>query len=53
MKDINGASFILGIEILRDRRKGVLGLTQKAYIEKVLKKYRNMVCMRVSLHLLL
>jgi hypothetical protein len=39
MKDLSEASFILGIEILRDRRKGVLGLSQKAYLEKVLKKY--------------
>ena len=32
-------SFDLGIEIYRDRRKGVLGLSQSAYLEKVLKKY--------------
>jgi hypothetical protein len=39
MKDLGEASFVLGIEILRDREKGVLGLSQKAYLEKVLKKY--------------
>ena len=39
MKDLNEASFLLGIEIHRDRRKWVLGLLQKAYVEKVLKKY--------------
>jgi hypothetical protein len=39
MKDLGEASFILGIEIHRDRRKGVLGLSQKTYLEKVLKKY--------------
>ena len=39
MKDLGEASFVLGIEIHRDRRKGVLGLSQKAYLEKVLKKY--------------
>jgi hypothetical protein len=39
MKDLNEASFLLGIEIHRDRRKGVLGLLQKAYVEKVRKKY--------------
>ena len=49
MKDLDEASFVLGIEIHRDRRKGVLGLSQKAYLEKVLK---NMVCMRASPHLL-
>jgi hypothetical protein len=34
MKDLGEASYILGIEILQDRRKGVLGLSQKSYIEK-------------------
>jgi hypothetical protein len=39
MKDLGEASFVLGIEIHRDRSKEVLGLSQKAYIEKVLKKF--------------
>ena len=39
MKDLGETSFVLGIEIHRDRRKGVLGLSQKVYLEKVLKKY--------------
>ena len=39
MKDLGEASFVLGIEIHRDRSKGVLGLSQKAYLEKILKKY--------------
>jgi hypothetical protein len=30
MKDLGKTSFVLGIEIHRDRRKGVLGLSQKA-----------------------
>jgi hypothetical protein len=37
MKDLGEASFVLGIEIHRERNKGVLGLSQKAYLEKVLK----------------
>ena len=37
MKDLGETSFVLGIEIHRDRTKGVLGLSQKAYLEKVLK----------------
>jgi len=44
MKDFGEASFALGIEIHRDRRKGVLGLSQKAYIEKVLKKFSMHAC---------
>ena len=39
MKDLGEASFVLGIEIHRDRRNGVLGLSQEAYLEKVLNKY--------------
>ena len=37
--DLGEASYVLGIEIHRDRNNGVLGLLQKAYLEKVLKKY--------------
>ena len=44
MKDLSEASFVLGIEIHRDRRKGVLGLSQKAYLEKVLRKYGMYAC---------
>jgi hypothetical protein len=34
----------LRIEIHRDRRNGVLGLSQKSYIEKVLKKFNMHKC---------
>jgi hypothetical protein len=44
MKDLGEASFIKGIEIHRDRRKGVLGLSQKAYLEKLLKKFNMHQC---------
>jgi hypothetical protein len=44
MKDLGEASFVLGIEIHRDRSKGVLGLSQNAYIEKVLKKFSMHKC---------
>ena len=44
MKDFGEASFVLGIEIHRDREKGVLGLSQKTYLEKVLKKYSMQNC---------
>jgi hypothetical protein len=39
MKDLGEASYILGIKIHRDRKNGVLGLSQKAYCEKIQKKY--------------
>jgi hypothetical protein len=44
MKDLGEASFILGIEIHRDRRKEVLGLSQKTYLEKVVKKFSMHAC---------
>ena len=34
MKDLGEASFVLGIEIHRDRENGVLRLSQKTYLEK-------------------
>ena len=39
MKDLGDASFILGIQIHRDRSRGILGLSQKSYIDKVLKRF--------------
>ena len=44
MKDLGEAFYILGTEIHRDRSKGVLGLSQKAYIDGVLKKYNMHKC---------
>ena len=35
MKDMSEASYVIGIEIHRDRSNMTLGLCQKAYIEKV------------------
>jgi hypothetical protein len=44
IKDSGDASYVSGIEIHRDRTKGVLDLSQKAYIEKVLKGYNMHEC---------
>jgi hypothetical protein len=44
MKDLGETSFVIGIEIHRNRRKGVLGLSQKAYLENVLKKFNMHQC---------
>jgi hypothetical protein len=44
MKDLGETSYVLGIEIHRDRRKVVLGLSQKSYIKKVLKKFNMHKC---------
>ena len=39
MKDIGEASYVLGIHILRDRPSGILRLSQKTYIERILKRF--------------
>ena len=44
MKDLGEASYVLGIEIHRDRKKGALGLSQKAYLEKILRQYGMQAC---------
>ena len=44
MKDLGEASYVLGIEIQRDRSQGLLGLSQKNYIQKVLKRFNMQSC---------
>ena len=44
MKDMNEASYVIGIEIFRDRSQGLLGLSQKGYINKVLERFRMENC---------
>ena len=39
MKDFGEATYILGIKIYRDRSKRLIGLSQSAYIDKVLKRF--------------
>ncbi|GJY85814.1 putative RNA-directed DNA polymerase [Tanacetum coccineum] len=40
MKDLGEAAFILGIKIYRDRSKRLIGLSQNAYMDKILKRYK-------------
>ncbi|GKB71991.1 hypothetical protein Tco_0933403 [Tanacetum coccineum] len=40
MKELGEAAFILGIKIYRDRSKQLIGLSQSAYMDKILKRYR-------------
>ena len=44
MKDLGNASFVLGIQINRDRSRCILGLSQKAYIDKVLSRFGMRNC---------
>ena len=47
MKDLGEAAYILGIKIYRDRSKSLIGLSQDAYIDKVLiwKRQRKGSCL--------
>ena len=44
MKYLSEASYVIGIEIHRDRSHGLLRLSQKNYIEKVLKRFNMHNC---------
>jgi hypothetical protein len=39
MKDLGEAAYILGVKIYRDRSKGLIGLSQDTYIDKVLNRF--------------
>nr|GEU61547.1 retrotransposon protein, putative, Ty1-copia subclass [Tanacetum cinerariifolium] len=57
MKDLGEAAFIIGIKIYRDRSRRLIGLSQNAYLEKIIKRYRmdnskrGSISMQVDLHL--
>jgi hypothetical protein len=38
------AFYVLGIKILRDKPNNILGLSQKPYINKILKKFQMLSC---------
>ncbi|GKB43435.1 reverse transcriptase domain-containing protein [Tanacetum coccineum] len=40
MKDLGEAAYILGIKIIHDRSKRLIALSQSAYLEKTLKKFK-------------
>ena len=44
MKDLGNTSYVLGIQIYRDRSKDILGLSPKGYIEKLLQRYGMQDC---------
>jgi len=44
MKDMGETYYVIGIEIFYDRSQGLLGLSQKAYINKVLERFRMDKC---------
>ena len=44
MEDLDEASYVLGIQILRDRANGILRLSQRTYIERILKRFNMHSC---------
>ena len=48
MKDLEEASYVLGIQILRDRPSGILRLSQQTYIERILKRFNIQSCSSVK-----
>jgi len=48
MKDMGEASYVIGIETIRDRSHGLLGFSHKAYINKVLERLRWKNSLQVS-----
>nr|GFA15503.1 retrotransposon protein, putative, Ty1-copia subclass [Tanacetum cinerariifolium] len=57
MKDLGDAAYILRIKIYRDRSRRLIGLSQDAYLDKILKRYRmdsskrGAIPMQVDCHL--
>ena len=44
MVDMSKAAYVIGIEIFRDRSRGLLGLSQKGYIDRVLERFNMQYC---------
>ena len=44
MKDLGEASFVLDIEIHRNRSRGLLGLSQRAYVDRILERFNMQQC---------
>ena len=44
MKDMGEATYVIGTEVFRDRSQELLGLSQKAYINKVLERFKMDKC---------
>lgn len=45
IKDVNEASYVIGIEIFQNRAQGLLELSQKTYINKLLERFRIKKCL--------
>ena len=44
MKDMGGASYVIGIKIHRERSRGILCLSQETYFNKVFERFQMKNC---------
>ena len=52
MKDLGETAYILGIKIYRDRSRRLIGLSQRTYLDKVLKQFKMDQSKKGFLHVL-
>jgi len=45
VKDMGEVSYVIGIEIFHNRSQGLLSLSQKTYINKILEKFKMERCL--------
>ena len=48
MKDMVEAIYVLGVKILRDWSKSILGLSQETYIKTILEKFQIQSCKHID-----
>ncbi|KAL7102197.1 hypothetical protein ACP275_08G104400 [Erythranthe tilingii] len=48
MVDMGEENYVIGIEIFRDRSRGLLGLSQKGYINRVLERFNMQFCSAIN-----
>ena len=48
IKDMGETSYVIGIKIHRERSRGILGLSQETYINKVLKRFWMEICSPIT-----
>ena len=51
MNDMGEVNYVLGVKILRDRSKRLLGLSQKTYIKKILEWFQMQNCKPIDTHI--
>ena len=49
--DMDEATYVIGIEIFQDRSCGILGLSQKAYIDRILERFKMENCFTSVAHI--